>query len=367
VDVSPKFESEAFDLEKVKENICQPEGTFLFDYSSPELFNAMNAGGIIIEVPSGQHYFRVDRDQNMMLNFYHSSPGTGTRRASISLRDLEPVEEVMIGCVWSPEEIKLHVKPRTDDANSDAEKMLTAVGSVSQRQYKVGKDGGVYQIGDDGVEVGNVRIYMAGKPIIQPTAIEAWRETIKAIELLETGTSSEGYMYEVVVSNLTLTVLVTGFEAYLKNRFLELEQEGISSDVNAIIKEFYPKEEIMIGIERMLELEAKNEGKSLLEHVVGKGVINFQNYKKAKAAFNKGYSVKFGELEVSSYVLTDLQRYIRYRHKIVHVSASLSMLNQEKSPPDEPVHSKKEMAFEAKCCFCEFIEALHRATLHLRP
>jgi len=367
VDISPIYKSAAFDLEKLRENICRPEGTFLFNSSTDDIFDELNPGGIVIEVSSGQHYFRIERDQNMGLNFYHSSPGTDTRIASINLCNFQPTDEVMIGCVWSPEKIKLHIKPKTDDAKGDAEKMLTAIGKVSQRQYRVGRDGCVYQIGDHGVEVGNVSVYVAGKSILQPTAIEAWRETIKAIDLLETGVSSEGYMYEVVVSNLTLTVLVTGFETYLKKRFLELEKEGIFSEVEAIINEFYPKEEILIGIKETLEKEAKSEGKSLLEHVVSRGVINFQNYKKAKAAYNKGYNVKFGGLDISSSVLEDIQRYIQYRHRIVHVSASLSVFNPEASLPEPLIHSNKEMACKAKECFSGFVESLHKSTLHLRP
>ena len=67
--------------------------------------------------------------------------------------------------------------------------------------------------------------YKGGKPILQPTAIDAWKETIKATEILGTGKSDQGYIFETAVTNLTLAVLVTGFEAFTKKRFLEIEQE----------------------------------------------------------------------------------------------------------------------------------------------
>lgn len=117
----------------------------------------------------------------------------------------------------------------------------------------------------------------------------------------------------------------------------------------------------------MLESEARDAGISLLQHIVSRGIINFQNYHDCKRAYNKAYGIKFGNLNLSSNTLEGLQSYIRYRHRIIHVSPSLGMLNQEKVPPEKPVFPKKETAENARECFSEFIEALHQATLSLRP
>jgi len=347
---------------QIQEAIRLPEGTFTFNYHSPDFFNKGKPGGIILEIPSGQHLFRLERDNNLCIHFFHSSPGTGTRVATIDLKNLPPAANVFMAFSWTPNEIKLHIGPRVPGA-----KLTTATGVASQRQFRVGKNGHVYQIGNHGVEVMGVSIYQAGQPIILPTAKEAWGETVKAIEVLATGQSREGYIFEVVVTNLTLTILVTGFEAYTKKRFLELEQEGISPDACAIIGTFYPKKERDTGINDLLESEAKDAGISVLQHIVDRDAINFQSYNNCKRAFNKAYGVKFGELNLSSNTLEDLQSYIRYRHRIIHVSPSLGMLNQEKVPPEQPVFPKKETAENAKQCFSEFIEALHEATLSLRP
>ncbi len=347
---------------EIQEAICRPEGTFTFNYQSPDLFNKEKPGGIILEIPSGQHLFRLERDNDLFIHFYHSSPGTGTRVATIDLNNLMPAPNVFMAFSWTPEEIKLHIGPRESGAN-----LSTATGVASQKQFRVGRDGHVYQVGDQGVEVMGVSIYQAGQPVVLPTALEAWTETVKAIEILASGESTEGYIFEVVVTNLTLAILVTGFEAYTKKRFLELEQEGLSPDTEAIIDAFYPKKEREAGIKALLESEAKDATISLLQHIVARDAINFQNYNNCKRAFNQAYGLRFGELNIAKNILESLQLYIRYRHRIVHVSPSIGMLNQERVPPEEPVFPKKETADSAKNCFKEFIEALHQATLSLRP
>lgn len=346
---------------QIQEAICRPEGTFTFNYQSPDLFNKEKSGGIILEIPSRQHLFRLERDNDLFIHFYHSSPGTGTRVATIDLNSLLPAPSVFMAFSWTPEEIKLHIGPKAPGVN-----LSTATGIASQKQFRVGRNGYVYQIGDQGVQVMGVSFYQAGQPVVLPTALEAWTETVKAIEVLATGKSTEGYIFEVVVTNLTLAILVTGFEAYTKKRFLELEQEGISPDTAAIIDAFYPKKEREAGIKTLLESEVKDSGISLLQHIVARNAINFQNYNNCKRAFNKAYGIKFGELNIANNMLERLQSYIYYRHRIVHVSASIGMLNQERVPPEEPVFPKKETANTAKHCFNDFIEALHQATLSLR-
>jgi len=346
---------------QIQEAIRRPEGTFTFNYQSPDLFDKEKPGGIILEIPSGGHLFRLERDNDLCIHFYHSSPGTGTRVATIDLNNLAPAPSVFIAFSWTPSEIKLHVGPKISGAE-----LVSVTGIASKRQFRVGKDGRVYQIGDHGVEVMGVSIYQAGQPIIQPTAIEAWGETVKAIDILATGQSTEGYIYEVVVTNLTLAILVTGFEAYTKKRFLELEQEGLAPDTGAVIEAFYPKKEREAGIEALLKSEAMDAKVSVLQHIVSRNAINFQSYKNCKRAYNKGYGIKFGDIGLSGSKLEDLQSYIRYRHRIIHVSPSLGVLNQERVPPEEPVFPKKETAEMAKGCFQEFIELLHQATLALR-
>ena len=164
-----------------------------------------------------------------------------------------------------------------------------------------------------------------------------------------------------MVSNLTISILLTGFEAYCKTRFLELEQEGIKPDMAALVSEFFSEKE-----RDVIASEAEANHVSFLQKIIEKRRINFQNYKKCKRAYNKAYGLKFGEIGIASNDLEFLQRLIKYRHRIVHVSPLLGMLNQPEVPPEEPVFSNKKLGNDALKCFNIFITKLHNATLRLQ-
>ncbi len=243
--------------------------------------------------------------------------------------------------------------------------MISSKGALSKRQLRVGKDGGIYEIGGAGIEIMGATVYKGGKPVLQPTAIDAWKETIKATEILGTGKSDQGYIFETAVTNLTVAVLVTGFEAFTQKRFLEIEQEGITPDIDAVVNSFFPRKEKDAGIAAMLKSEAEDAQKTVLQLIVERDRINFQNYQKCKLAYNKAYEIKFGDLGLQSSTIEKIKKFILYRHRIIHVSALLGMLNQPEVPPDEPVFPKRELAAEAINEFDNFIEKLHEATLKL--
>jgi hypothetical protein len=62
-----------------------------------------------------------------------------------------------------------------------------------------------------------------------------------------------------------------------------------------------------------------------------------------------------------------LKKLIRYRHRIVHVSPALVLLNQTEVPPEQPEESSVALAGEAVTVLDRHIRALHAATLMLRP
>lgn len=346
---------------QIQEVICRPEGTVSLKYTCKELFAPAVGRGILVEIPSRGHLFRIERDEDLMLHFLHSSPGTGTRVASIDLKKVTPSDTVFLAFTWSPKEINFHLGPQVPGAE-----LISSKGALSKWQLRVGKDGGIYEIGSAGIEIMSASVYKSGKPVLQPTAIDAWKETIKATEILGTGKSDQGYIFETVVTNLTLAVLATGFEAFTKKRFLEIEQEGIIPDIDAVVNSFFPRKERDAGIAEMLKSEAEDAQKTVLQLIVERDSINFQNYQKCKLAYNKAYEIKFGYLGLQSSTVEKIKKFILYRHRIIHVSALLGMLNQPEVPPDEPVFPKKELAAEAIKEFDNFIEKLHEATLKLR-
>ncbi len=347
---------------QIQEVIRLPEGTISFKYHSPDLLDKSKKGDILFEIPSGQHIFRLERDNNFNLVFCHSSPGTGTRIASIDLEQVKRTDEVQIFLTWSPNEIKIYVGPIIEGGQ-----LIGATGIPANFQLRVGRDGNVYRVGDEGVQVMGMSVFQGNQSILQPTAIDAWKSTLQAIDILRTGKSEEGFIYEVVTVNLSITILVTGFEAYAKTRFLELEGEGIQPYTDAIIKVFYSQKERLADIDSLLAEEAKASNVTVMDLIVGKRVIDFQNYEKCKLAYNKAYGVKFGDLRIEGQTLEKLQKFLKFRHRIIHVSPLMAMLNQAQVPPEEPIFSKTETLNDARKCFEEFVEKLHNATLQLRP
>lgn len=319
-------------------------------------------GGIIFEIPTGKHIFRLERDNNFKLNFYHSSPGTGTRIASIDLEQVNRADEVQIFLTWSPNEVNLYLGPMIEGGQ-----LISATGSPANFQLRVGRDGKIHQIGDDGVQVMGISVFQGNQPVLQPTAVEVWKSTLQAIDILGTGESKEGFIYEVVATNLSIVILVTGFEVYTKTRFLEIEGEGVQPNTEAIINTFYSQKDRTADAIAILNEEAKTSNITTIDLILSKRVIDFQNYEKCKLAYNKAFGIKFSELGLTNQTLERLQKFLKYRHRIIHISPLDAMLNQAQVPPKEPVFSKKETLQAARKCFEEFIEKLHSATLHLRP
>jgi hypothetical protein len=308
----------------------------------------------LLEVPSGETLLRLKRDEELNLHFYYASPGTGTRVASVNILPLKGASTIHIFLCWFPKEIRLHVA----DANN-LKKQLVGYGKPADFQFRVGKDGRVYRVGDKGVEVMGERIFVEGRPVLQPTALGTWKETLKAIEILLTGKSPEGHIFDVVVANMIIVMLATGLEAYYKTRFLELEGEGIAPNYEELGKLFPSR------VFEEIKREASQKSVSMAKIIVDHRYIDFGNYEQCEKAFNKGYGIKFGELGIPNEVLEEIQRLINYRHRIVHVSPLIGMLNQDKVPPEEPVFSTNYVknAIEISKLF---IEGLHQATLKLR-
>lgn len=349
-------------LRQIADAICRPVGTVAFEYSSPDAFRIDGPSGVIIEVPAGGHYFRLDRTADRLLRFYHSSPGTGTRVASIDLRGLPEFERALLAFVWSPDEIRLHCGPRDVEV-----RMLQATGEPSPVSFRVGQDGTVFQLGDVGLQVMGVRAQQGGKLVLAPTAIEVWQSTLQAVELLWTGKSDQGFIFEVLQATSSLSMLVTGLENYGKTRLLEIEAEGVAPDASALFMAFASRAERESTRFAELQAQAGAAGQDVFATVVDNARINFQNFDDLKRAFRTAYGIKIGEIGVDSQVLEELRRLIGYRHRIIHVSPLLAFLNQDKVPLEEPVFANRALSERAVAAFRGVVEALHKASTGIRP
>lgn len=342
-------------FEEIREAIKMPEGTCRFEYSSLDLTNPAHSGGIIFEITAGAHVFRLDRTKELLLKFYYASPGTDTRVATIDLNQSPKCNQAIIIFTWSPKEINLYFGPKVEEG-----KLLSAKGERCKFQLQVGQDGSIYQIGDEHIEVTNIRFNQGRKQILISTAINSWRDTKKALEILETGKSDKGYVYESILSNLAISILITGFETYTRKRIIELEKEGINSYTSAFFSDSEKKKL------KLFQKESKKNDLTLLQYIVENKVINFQNYKQCKRAYNKIFKISFGSIGVESNKLKKMQEFIAFRHRIIHVSALTGIMNESKVPPEEPIFSNKELLDEAIIIFDQFISKLHEATLQKR-
>jgi hypothetical protein len=346
----------------MREAMKRPEGTLQFKYTSAEVFGIGDASGIILQLVAGGHIFRLERSADRILHFFYSSPGTGTRVASVALGGVPAFERALLYLTWSPAQIRLDCGPLTEGG-----KLISAEGVPSARRFRVGDDGSVIAIGDEGVEVLDVRVFQVGRSVLQPTAIEAWEATLKAIAVLWTGQSSEGYLFEAVLSSATLTILVTGMEAYAGTRLLELESEGIVPNVDLLFNALSSRSQREGGGLAELLKDAAAANVTPLNCLISRGSINFQNYENVKSAFARAYGIKLGEIGVASEILDRLQRLIRYRHRVVHVSPMIGILNNSDVPPEKPEFTNRALAMEALDCFNHVIRQLHLSTLSLRP
>ncbi|MBF0403203.1 hypothetical protein [Candidatus Magnetominusculus xianensis] len=152
---------------------------------------------------------------------------------------------------------------------------------------------------------------------------------------------------------------MTGFEAYCKKRFIELENEGKMVNIDKLFSTCNIDNEEA----ETIRTEARAEGITPLKKLIKKGKINFQSYERCKKAYNKGYNIVFGNtLNVSNILLEQIKTNIIYRHKIVHISPLNHIVDHNTVPP---VFANKDYARRAISAFETFIDSLNKATLKL--
>jgi hypothetical protein len=342
----------------------RPEGTVHLVSTCPGLHNPVEDSKMMGEVITGRHIFRLLQTGQSEITGVHGSPGGGTQLVTADVSHLAPEENLDTWLGWSPRSIILTIVDPLHPGE-----LVRADGTSSPYELWVSRDGTLVEVANTDMETLGIRVYSAGRKIVSPPAIHLWRDTLRSVKVLLSGQSPEGYMYEVVTANAALSALVTGFESYCHDRFLELEDEGIYAKVNDLILRFGTKEErdqfksngVVVSI-----TEAEHAGSSALEFIADNR-INFQSLDHCKRAFNKGYGITFGrDLGLTSQELNRLQRLLVYRHRIVHVSPLISLLNALNSPPEAPEFSNKSFAESSLASFDRFVEQLHEASLRLR-
>lgn len=350
-------------VEQLRERMRQPEGTIQLPGTWPGLHDPSMPNGIIAELTSGGHAFRIARTAASHVRAHHSTPGSGTHVADLDITPFSPAERVDVWLAWSPDVLRLMI------ANPTSGQILSADGHPSPMELWVDARGGVVEVGDSGVDIKGLRVSSSRNTLVSPPANALWEDVKTAVASLLSGKSDDGYMFEVVCSNAALGMVVTGFETYCEKRFVEVESEGVPPDAPAFVSRFGTAEERAKLKEGFLPTSIADAiaTSTPIAPLMARRV-NFQNYEDCKRAFNKAYGVRFGiDLGVASQPLEHVQRMLSFRHRIVHVSPMLGFLNQNEVPPEEPVFARRELVAEALAAFDEVIQALHQATLRLRP
>jgi hypothetical protein len=343
--------------EMAKQKPC-PVGTLAFRLSSEKLANPESSGGVILEVANGSHVFHIEREMSPRVSFYHWSPGTGSRCASVDVAGMRGPTDVQLVATWSPQEIGLCIIPVQEPRGGER----WAKGVPSQRQFRVTRNRKIVQVGDHGVDVMQPRMFEGDSLVLEPTALELWQGVETAAQILLSGKSEDGYMFEVVQANYVLTALVTGFESHCQKRCIELEEEGVAPNVNNLLKITGLKTE---SAKEALERATNNRVTLLRQLVELDERINFQDFERSKKLYNKVYGLKLGEIGMRGDQIDRLRSFFKYRHRVVHISPILAPLNEPLTAGKQPEFPNKALAHEAVAEFAKFIRLFHGATLSL--
>jgi hypothetical protein len=335
-----------------------------FRLFSEDLLIPPQGEAAVLNVANQSHVLRLQREPPNNLTLYHWSPGTGSRWANVNLEGMPGLNDVRILFTWAPHALQLAVIPVRQPEGT----ARVSAGVLSKRQFRLTRAHTIVQVGDHGIDILDPWVFHGESLFLGPTAIETWRSVLTGVEILLTGKSDAGYMFEVTRTNNVLVALTTGFETYCSKRFIEIETEGTKPDIEKLISSFgwRRKSETTESAQQQLEEAAKARSVSVVEQIVAvERHINFQSFDEAKKAYTKTYSLKFGEIGISGSEIDRLRTLLRYRHRIVHVSPMLSVLNLPFSPEIEPEHANDALAREAINVFSRFIDQLHSKTLEL--
>jgi len=341
--------------EQISSLLCRNEAAAAIEVTLAELFHALKEKIPIRKIIAGQHVFIiVFSDDQKTLDFYYSVPSSGTRKASLETQKVIEIlklsqNEAIIGFSWTPHELSFGVFSKY---SNDSEGVK---GNPSDILFRVDKTGNIVQQSSN---MSNVHIYKDGKLNISPTAIETWNETINSINiLLEKAYKDDDFQYNVAITNSIVSMIISGFEIYTQRRFVELEGEGLSPNIQKLVDK-------VISTRKTTEDEKEKLYATSLDKLVEEK-INFQSFDKCKQAYNSCYNIVFGNMEKST-ELEKLKSFIQCRHQIIHVNPSFSCLNMKELPKKDPILSNKETAILMRDHFINFINKLHNKTMELR-
>jgi len=206
-------------------------------------------------------------------------------------------------------------------------------------------------------------IYRTGKKtIIGSNAINLFEFKLKRIEILIKYIKKGDFLFETTLCRQIIVILTTAFEIYARMRFLELEKEGLKLNMDILYEKFIP-EDIRQNVRELIKRESINEKRSELEIFIERRNINFQEWASFKKAYNKGYGLIIGNIEISNDILIYIQKLIEWRHKIIHSIIDSLAIDIDKN--GKSIDTNERLAKISYKAFKKFIELFHKKTLEL--
>lgn len=340
-------------LDNLKISLNFPIGNFFFRISTEEL--RLNEIDIeIFNVITKGHIFLLKYVGNETFQFIHSSESSGTWISEVRANELSLSKEISFGLIWANNKCSLFV-----ELDRKKDKSFFSEGTKQKFHYRIFKNG-ILKIGDDNIKVDEVRINYGGE-ILEPNAKESWENIKEAVEILVDGFEKRNFQHEIIQSNITLTTIITGFEQYNKKRPIELYNEGINCDLQKLRKRILSKNENELLEKELISFEDQNDKDDLIFKFLLKR-INFQNFKDCNDFFKFGFNISFYEIKIPQNTIEEIRKIIEYRHRIVHVSPLLTILNFDepgKRPIFNSINFVKESLNKMDC----LIQAIHEQTL----
>jgi AraC-like DNA-binding protein len=197
-------------------------------------------------------------------------------------------------------------------------------------------------------------------------------DNIKDIKLIEDyikdlyNSDKIDYHFKTLIYKQLIVMLVSSFEIYVRNRFLELgklyRKNKKKVHIHDLLDRFISGKE---SYKRFIIEKSKEDDVSILKFLIDLRKINFQNWDHFKRAFKRAFGIVIGDIYPKSHILDILQNYLKWRKKIIHFKIDSPVLNFENSPPEKPIYLDDEIIETGIKHFNDFISKFHDYTLTL--
>jgi hypothetical protein len=299
------------------DSVSEEAGTLQFTLVNTDVRDLAEDNRYFFEVQLGGSKLVLFRDKDLNIRFIHSRPDSDIRIATVGLAGLRASERLSIILTWSKDGDSLSVSD-VFSPNYIYAAQQTKGAIVPREESSSSVHGKLWS-------TGSYRKSLADVELSDAKGLWDWQLT--SVYNLIDGLSAcwsvdeckwRNALFKSTLAMQCIVILVTGFEAYTRSRFAEIEKEGKNPNIDALLKRFDPHGDSKKEREEYINETGGSILSSILEIRNGKGLINFQNFEQCKDAYNKCYGIKFGELWNVGLTLSRIQNYIKYRHACIH-------------------------------------------------